>query len=262
MGQLPPAPPTVALASTSSDAVSCSICLEAFSADDVVTLLVCHHVFHGTCMQLWSTTASTIEPSCPLCRGDLTPIFAGPWSDAQSHMPSAHPPPAQPAAETNDWHADGGNATPPAPPTGAIDISTPDEEGFESPHDDHDGDVFMAPWWPMPPQGTSAVFHAGTALTDGRMGLLIDTGAWDNISGDQWARQVAQQAVNNKHLPSQERMNTPLEIQGVGSGSQTCEWRATLPITLPRQDGSYALDKFSFACSSFHDVESCRYGYD
>ena len=47
VGQLPPAPATAALADATSNDLSCSICLEAFAADDVVSVLVCQHVFHG-----------------------------------------------------------------------------------------------------------------------------------------------------------------------------------------------------------------------
>ena len=40
-------------------------------------------------------------------------------------------------------------------------------------------------------------------------------------------------------------MQAPLEIQGVGNGTQRCEWEAVLLITLQSKDGSYAEDRFT-----------------
>eukprot|EP00974_Lingulodinium_polyedra_P004704 441442-Lingulodinium_polyedra.AAC.1 len=52
----------------------------------------------------------------------------------------------------------------------------------------------MLVWWPVPSDAgqsgqTESVFHVGTRLEGDRAGLIIDTGAWGNFSGDEWVQQ-------------------------------------------------------------------------
>eukprot|EP00974_Lingulodinium_polyedra_P070699 6843625-Lingulodinium_polyedra.AAC.1 len=54
----------------------------------------------------------------------------------------------------------------------------------------------MLIWWFVPndtPQDAqpTSVFHAGARLGDNRAGLLIDTGARGNLSGDAWVQEQA-----------------------------------------------------------------------
>ena len=46
----------------------CGICLEAFTAGDVVQRLPCLHMFHKECSVLWLESLQTTGPSCPLCK--------------------------------------------------------------------------------------------------------------------------------------------------------------------------------------------------
>eukprot|EP00974_Lingulodinium_polyedra_P053342 5124397-Lingulodinium_polyedra.AAC.1 len=46
-------------------------------------------------------------------------------------------------------------------------------------------------------------------------------------------------------MPSQARLETPLNVLGVGNGAQQCNWKSQLPIALPRGDGSASLEKYS-----------------
>ena len=40
-------------------------------------------------------------------------------------------------------------------------------------------------------------------------------------------------------------MANAMHVQGVGNGSQKCEWEATLPIALPRSDGSHSIEAYT-----------------
>ena len=52
------------------DNTTCLICLESYSDGQEVTMMTCGHRFHGNCLQLW-ITAATSDPTCPSCRGEM-----------------------------------------------------------------------------------------------------------------------------------------------------------------------------------------------
>ena len=268
----------------------CAICLEDYVGGDHVATLGCGHKFHGNCLQLWITAAST-EPFCPRCRGvmdirsnnvwivtqddddepnpegyveedgvavlpdaGVTQLPAVDEDDAENNQAGA-------AAEQQDWfqvEEDGEPAAPSTPPpsAGVFHMGTPgdadqDSRGYPAGPGSAGSSVygtpnsqFAAPWWPVVPDGPAGVYHNGTRLPDGRHALLVDTGAWDNIAGSQWADEVAHTAARHGHHPGQAPMQPPLEIQGVGNGTQRCETKAILPITLPRSNGSFSLDHY------------------
>jgi hypothetical protein len=117
----------------------------------------------------------------------------------------------------------------------------PDEE--PDPREEADPS-FHAPWWPQE-EDLTLTYHSQTALPGGRRGLLIDTGAWGNLAGEKWLREQAEEAKQNLLKSSERLLPTPLVIQGVGTGTQECQWEVTVPITLPRADGGHSMDKYS-----------------
>ncbi|CAM9369231.1 unnamed protein product [Ectocarpus sp. 8 AP-2014] len=52
--------------------VACPVCLEAFQAQDVVTLVTCGHAFHWSCIERWLERSAR----CPCCRQDLNTLSA------------------------------------------------------------------------------------------------------------------------------------------------------------------------------------------
>ena len=102
------------------------------------------------------------------------------------------------------------------------------------------------PWWPeISLSGNGAVYHASTTrLTDGRHGLLIDPGAWSNLVGEKWAREVAVKAKNNGHQPSQKKMTQPFTVQGVGTGTNDAKWEVNLPIAVSDEEGTTKLCEY------------------
>eukprot|EP00974_Lingulodinium_polyedra_P058102 5595206-Lingulodinium_polyedra.AAC.1 len=53
-----------------------------------------------------------------------------------------------------------------------------------------------------------------------RAGLLVDTGVRGNLSGDAWVQVQALLSKKAGYMPSQSKLDTPLQVQGVGSGAQ------------------------------------------
>ena len=69
--------------------------------------------------------------------------------------------------------------------------------------------------------------------SDGRLYVVLDTGAVGNLCGDGWAKLVAAKAIAQRLRPSQKRLAKPMEVGGVGTGTQTAYFEATLPLAVP-----------------------------
>ena len=56
------------------------------------------------------------------------------------------------------------------------------------------------------------------------------------MCGDRWAKIVAQAAARSGKNPKYEKRNKPLNVSGVGHGSQSAPYDCTLPISLKQLD--------------------------
>ena len=54
-----------------SGAAECAVCLETLKARELVAVLQCKHVFHGTCLSRWVGEGHF---SCPICRAEVQEI--------------------------------------------------------------------------------------------------------------------------------------------------------------------------------------------
>ena len=68
----------------------------------------------------------------------------------------------------------------------------------------------------------TCVYHVNTRLEDGRVDLLIDPGSVGNLCGDKWARELATLSAKYGQDPKFRRREKPLQVSGVGVGSQQC----------------------------------------
>ena len=84
-------------------------------------------------------------------------------------------------------------------------------------------------------------WHANTRLPDGRPALLIDRGSVGNLCGDRWAKTVADAAKRQGLKPVATKRDRPLNVKGVGTGGQACEYDSSLPIALRNTDGKLAI---------------------
>ena len=100
------------------------------------------------------------------------------------------------------------------------------------------------PFWPVGSvdgvaEGLS--YHAATQLASGRLSFIVDPGAWTNLVGKSLARRLCAAALAAGHKPTQSPMSKPLEVAGVGNGSQRCNFKMSCPIAVPNADGSASL---------------------
>ena len=84
----------------------------------------------------------------------------------------------------------------------------------------------------------TANYPIQTTLSDGRPSIIVDPGSVGNLCGDKWARRVAMMAKKNGHRPSCNQRPRPLEVCGVGNGSQSCHYDCTLPVALQPESTS------------------------
>jgi hypothetical protein len=80
-------------------------------------------------------------------------------------------------------------------------------------------------------------YHVQTRLADGRPAMIVDPGSVVNLCGGRWAKEVAIAASRCGQKPTCERRRRPLEVSGVGTGSQSCEFDCKLPVAFQQADG-------------------------
>ena len=111
---------------------------------------------------------------------------------------------------------------------------------------------FHGPWWPTS-SGTEVgvasgaggaddtpYYLASTDLPGGRLGVIVDTGAWTNLWGLHFAQRLAVKAHHASLTPTSEQLRTPLYVAGVGNGSQIANWELNIPIATTNRDGTTA----------------------
>lgn len=105
----------------------------------------------------------------------------------------------------------------------------------------------MFPWWAEgePPREFQTALHAMTSLADGRIGLLVDIGAYGSLQGETFAKYLAERALRYGHQPRQARLPRPLTVSGVGKESQDCVWEVTLTIVVEESDRGPTLDDYT-----------------
>jgi hypothetical protein len=91
---------------------------------------------------------------------------------------------------------------------------------------------------------STAAFHTETRLADGRPSILIDPGSVGNLGGDRWARIVAKCALEHGRKPTQVKRDRPLNVSGVGNGSQACTHNCLLPVAFRRTDDAHSRGTF------------------
>ncbi len=251
---------------------TCSICAEAFDHGESVCRLVCRHIFHASCWDNYLTATNSLSGTradCPNCRGAGTLVAVWPFigqhlftqeighingqmmqtpnqleSQAQSFSiasprntggaSSSGAPPVFPHFhQETPWNA---FLLPEAVDTDLAQAPAQDQMNEDDPdtgayaHVEHDDDDDLTTITPL--------FHVQTRLADGRPSLLIDPRSVGNLSGDAWAKGVAQAAARRGHVPSYERRPRPLKVSGVGQGTQDCNYDCKLPVAFKQLNGS------------------------
>ena len=113
------------------------------------------------------------------------------------------------------------------------------------------GFKYCMPWMPFDPIGwneddrrnqysqssvclleAASQMHNRTKLTNGRAGLLVDPGAYDNLCGMQWLASLVSEARKHKHEETWYQLSKILGVEGVGVQPQKVTHGVTVPIAL------------------------------
>ena len=204
----------------------CSLCLEQFRPGARVCRLACRHMFHADCWENYLRGDRRIEDplggsrpielpnSCPNCRGAGTLIAVWNYIDPTLVTQVINGEQVANELDGSADNADRFNITAPEVPT----PPTPPPVLHS-----HRGPIFLSMTQSYPIQ---------TSLSDGRPSIIIDPGSVGNLCGDKWAREVALMAKQNGHKPSYEKRPRPLQVCGVGNGSQECHYDCVLPVAV------------------------------
>ena len=92
---------------------------------------------------------------------------------------------------------------------------------------------------------TSGVYHINTQLADGRPSVLVDPGSRGNLGGSGPIRKAALAASEHGRHPISVKRDRPLNVMGVGNGSQACAYDCTTPIVLKSIEGGYVEGTYS-----------------
>ena len=196
----------------------CAICLMEFEAGESVLRLFCRHICHTECWTSYLTRASSSQISCPACRGSARVIarwlFIPPLPEAQI----------------------AGTAT--AAAAAAMPSSSGQQTAASRESSMHSASSHHALiWGPADAEQPSGYYHASTQLPDGRLSILVDPGAWTNLRGADTIRKMADAARRAGHRPQQWRMERPLQIMGVGNGTQACNYEVKVPFAFRTEEG-------------------------
>ncbi len=167
------------------------------------------------------------ESACPNCRGASTVIAT--WRYI--------------APETQESHQV--VVTPAQSPRSQVSTAfhTPQAEVAE-----HVERQASFPWWPVPAASRTNKadsFHVSTHRTEsGQLGLLVDPGSYGNLVGEHWIQDATRVAGENGYQTSK-TSRVPLEVGGVGKGTQRCTQEITVPAALRSSDGSITKASFS-----------------
>ena len=86
---------------------------------------------------------------------------------------------------------------------------------------------------------TSVSFLNPVRMPDNEPVLILDMGSIGNLGGDHWAADLAETAIANGLKPTYTRRQRPLEVSGVGKGSERCTIDSQLPVELVNSDGKH-----------------------
>ena len=98
------------------------------------------------------------------------------------------------------------------------------------------------------PPGTKSKSYksGGTELRSktGKPALLLDIGSVGNLSGDQFAREQTKEVIlaKRQNQIEQTRRSRPLNVSGVGTGSQACTHNVQLPVAVQLDNGAGFLE--------------------
>ena len=79
------------------------------------------------------------------------------------------------------------------------------------------------------------IYHSNAILRDGREGLLVDTGAVFNLTGDSWLHRMEDHVPENMPIHYEKKLPEPQGVMGVGQNASTATHVAAVPVGMADQ---------------------------
>ena len=184
---------------------TCPICLAEFERGDIVYTLYCRHTFHQVCLDGHFQHHYGTPAICPICRRMIDQKEINKWKWLR---------PVEPKAQPQGTGSDESMQSASSQPHTVLPIG----QGCA---------------------GQERTFLVQTQLPDGRMSIIVDPGAWTNLAGGKWVRQLQEKAIKAGHTPKAVKLAKPLEVQGVGKGTQSAIWNTQMPIAISNDMGKF-----------------------
>ena len=99
-----------------------------------------------------------------------------------------------------------------------------------------------------------SVYHGATRLTGKLQGPVVDPGSIYNLSGDRWAKEMYRIAEANGREAAQKKRDKPLQVAGVGHGTQGAKYDVNIPVALKTSSGDFKDGNFDAPCIADSDI--------
>ena len=216
---------------------TCTICQTIFAPMDHVCRTTCRHVYHSLCIGELIQHAGETSFECPNCRVPTEVDHSWQFPDLAAAQPQVTEELPLPSAG-HSVAADDEAVRTPVPSEHGTDFEWQTPEGVES----------SFPWWPVPSHDEeaeqSAFLTSTVRMPNGSLGLLVDPGSYGNLCGEGWATEASEEAKKHGYSVDVSDRETPLNVGGIGRGSQVCKKDVVLPAVIGRSDGSYQAGTF------------------
>ena len=98
------------------------------------------------------------------------------------------------------------------------------------------------------------VYHGATRLAGKLQGPVVDPGSIYNLSGDRWAKEMYRIAEANGREAAQKKRDKPLQVAGVGHGTQGAKYDVNIPVALKTAAGDFKDGNFDAPCIADSDI--------
>jgi len=98
------------------------------------------------------------------------------------------------------------------------------------------------------------VYHGATRLAGKLQGPVVDPGSIYNLSGDRWAKEMYRIAEANNREAAQKKRDKPLQVAGVGHGTQGAKYDVNIPVALKTSSGDFKDGNFDAPCIADSDI--------
>ena len=102
--------------------------------------------------------------------------------------------------------------------------------------------------------GITSVYHGATRLSGEHQGPVVDPGSIFNLCGDRWAKTHYRIAETHGRTAKHAKRDQPLQVAGVGHGTQGAKFDVNIPVALKTTTGNFKIGAFDAPCIQDSDI--------